>query len=179
ERWWGRGMHALTSLMLVAAVPITLLHSGAHKNDLLAGALFLGVFLWGGRWAARGEWAAAVLTIGCLGMALGVKPHAVLAGLATGTVVAAAALRRRFLANHARPLLAVVVAGGAALALFGGVVPYLDGIRHKGGLFSGLTTRANLPYGDWRNLWEAPLLFWLVPFLQGDLEVWIPWRGTG
>src|SRR6185295_1660294 len=124
ERWWGRGMHALTSLMLVAAVPITLLHSGAHKNDLLTGALFLGAFLWGGRWAARGEWAAALLTIGCLGMAVGVKPHALLALLATGTIVAAVALRRRSLTNHPRPLLAFVVAGAAALVLFGGVIPY-------------------------------------------------------
>jgi hypothetical protein len=179
ERWWGRGVHALTSCLLVAAVPITLLHSGAHKNDLLAGALLLGAFLWGGRWAARGEWAAALLTIACLGMALGVKPHALLAVLATGTVVAAGALSRRSLANHPRSLLAVVVAGAAALALFGGVVPYLDGIRHQGGLFSGLTKRADVPYGDWSSLWEAPLMFWLVPFLQGDLEVWIPWRGTG
>jgi len=181
ERWWGRGMHSLTSCLLVAAVPITLLHSGAHKNDLLAGALFLGAFLWGGRWAARGEWAAASLTIVCLGMALGVKPHALLAVLATGTIVSAGALSRRSLTNHPRPLLAVVIAGAAALALFGGVVPYLDGIRHRGVLFTGLTANANDPsrYGDWNNLWEAPLLFWLVPFLDGDLEVWIPWRGTG
>jgi hypothetical protein len=181
ERWWGRGVHAVTSCLLVAAVPITLLHSGAHKNDLLAGALCLGAFMWGGRWAARGEWAAALLTIVCLGIALGVKPNALLAVAATGTIVAAGALRRRQLANHPRPVLAVAIAGVAALALFGGVVPYLDGIRHRGVLFTGLTANANDPsrYGDWSNLWEAPIMFWLVPFLPGDLEVWVPWRSTG
>src|SRR5688572_17499298 len=40
ERWWGDGPQIVITILLLASVPVILLHAGAHKNDLLSNVFY-------------------------------------------------------------------------------------------------------------------------------------------
>src|SRR5207248_4515629 len=89
QRWFGRGLHVVAAVMVTAATPVLLLHSGADKNDLMTCFFAIAALMWGARWCVHGGRMPWLLTIASLVLAGGTKPHAaaVLAGLAPFMIV--------------------------------------------------------------------------------------------
>ena len=63
ERWWGRGAPVLVAMLLSAGMTVVLLLADAHKNDLMAAALFVGGIALTAQWAATGDGAAGFCAV--------------------------------------------------------------------------------------------------------------------
>ncbi len=175
ERWWGDGPHVVVMLLLLASIPVILLHAGAHKNDLLSNAFYLAALLWGGRWLATQETAPLLLALGSLAAAGGTKLQAIFVAAALFIVWAWLAIRRRL--RPARRQLWIIAASiPVAILLFGGW-PYVVNLIDIGQVALPASSSSDAGYGDWQNLWEVPLLILLRPFDPGLADVYVPWRG--
>lgn len=175
ERWWGRGIHSFAAVLAAAAVPVTLLHSGTQKNDLMAGFFFLMALLWGARYVARPDWPAAAGTLIALALGIGTKPHGFLVAAAVLAPVAVAAWRRRWMTP--RRFAGVVALGVSAFAALGGA-SYLRSLFSDGQVLGGIPLQGDKGgYGEWANLLWYPYLLLSAPFGSRVLEVWVPWRG--
>ena len=182
ERWWGRGLHVLAAVLLVAGAPVVLLHSGTHKNDLLVAGMFVAAFVWAGRWASERRPPALLLTIVATAIAVGTKPQGFYLIAALGAVLSVVCLD--WWRKDWRPSPRHVLATGAltlgSLILLGGCA-YLVKLRHTGTLF-GLPAddtanhSMSFGWGDLTNLLEVPALLMLAPFSSKATEVPVPWR---
>jgi 4-amino-4-deoxy-L-arabinose transferase-like glycosyltransferase len=172
QRWWGDGPHVLLTILLTASIPVILLHSGAHKNDLMANAFYLAALLWGGRWLASRETAPLLLMLLSLAAGAGTKLQTafVIAGIA---LVALLQLMRRRLRL---PILVIVIVFIASMLLLGGW-PYVANMRHTGHAAIAASAQSEVGYGDWTNLVEVPLIVLMRPFDPSVADVFIPWRG--
>lgn len=172
QRWWpGRDWSVAVIMLVSAAVPVVLLHTGADKNDVMVAFFIVSAFLWGGRWLADGEIAALLLCILAIAAAIGTKPQ----GLVLGVCLAPLLLwrgwcdRRRGVAAITGVLLFSI----AALALLGGafyVSRFLDTPR---GEESGF-----VQYNDWANLWQAPWVLLTAPFATTTAGLDVPWASS-
>ena len=182
ERWWGRGRHIVAAVLLAAAAPVLLLHSGADKNDLLLGVFAVGALLFGARWYARGGRMPSLFLIVTLALGAGTKPNqaVILIGLAPFLLLRVV----RLLRERKLTALDVALTGAVAAAAFilGGGMQYVFNFFHQQGAplpvqFGSHKFGQTAPteYGDWSNLLEFPLLLLLVPFCR-SIEVWVPWR---
>lgn len=165
ERWWGSGPHIIVTILLTAAIPVILLHSGAHKNDLISNVFYLGTFLWAGRWLSTGENAPLILALTSLAAGGGTKLHAVFCAVAWAVVFVWLLIRRRIRVPW-NQLRIVLLSAPIALLLFGGWA-YVLNIMHTGQVALPASSTNDAGYGDWRNLWEVPLIMLWRPF---DLE---------
>lgn len=173
ERWWGRGWHTLPVVLLALGMPVALLHSGTHKNDLMFSACVLAAASFAARWTTerdRGSFFVAALAVA---LAIGTKVNGVFLAL----VVLPLALRPAAAWWKQRePSAAAIAACGAvalgACTLIGGVT-YLENLVRTHSLAARPESAG---YGDWQNLWMFPLLTFLRPF-TGD-QGWIPWTGA-
>lgn len=175
ERWWGRNLvRTLTVMMLSAGVPVLLLHSGAHKNDILVGFFTVAAMVFAGRYLRHGETAALLLLITAVALGLGTKPQ--VAGMAL--FLAPFILHRAFRALRPRAWIGVIAFGLTAFLLLGGVV-YLVNVMHERALVGKAAvpgSNAIIAYGDWRNLWEGPYALLAAPFSTESEELTVPWE---
>ena len=180
ERWWGRGDHVLALGLLVAGMPISLLHSGAYKNDLLTMVFVLGSLHWTFRGTRESRPGLVILGVLACCAAVGTKANAALLipGLALGLGLALARAR------HGGRMLALWAgAFGSGQLLLGGQV-YLYNWANTGKFTGFNAVSANMPspnnvvpfYGQWANLWMWPILVLKVPFSGNPMGVWVPWR---
>ena len=178
DRWWRSRSTLGVTLLAITACPILLLHSSAHKNDVMAGAFALTAILFGARWSVRGGTQALLLTTISIAAGVGTKPQVapVFLGLAPFLLWRAIQLLRTRQVRIA-PLARSVIAAVAAFFL-AGVYPYLHGIAPNTAAvgMAGTSSEAAMLWGDFSNLWEVPRLLILAPFSQTD-AFWIPWRG--
>lgn len=174
ERWWQSRKAMGGVLLATATTPILLLHSSAHKNDVMTAVFAVAALLWGARWCTRGGRMSMLLLVVSLVIAGGTKPQAagVLVGLAPFLVARAIReLRARRL--NAR---AIAVTAVLAVAFFavGGAATYVMLFKQSGapGAVPGASP---FQWGDYQNLWQVPILLLLAPFSRNDLGVWVPW----
>jgi hypothetical protein len=183
ERWWGRGLHVLAVVLLTALLPVALIHSGAHKNDLLMSSMILGAAMWGARWAVRGGLMPFLLVWSCVCMAVGTKLSSpfLIAGLVPLLLWRIVVLWRgpglgSLFSGSKRRILAVVGVV-VALSLLLGSATYLTNLRVLHTPFPTQTDYGfHEGYGDWANLWRFPYLLLTRPFSANDGAVWVPWR---
>ena len=176
ERWWGRGAHVLGAILLAGAMPIALLHSGQHKNDLLACAMALGAIVWMGSWSAGAGPVALLLAVVCLLLGCGTKLYGIFLLAAVAPFFALGIFRRW--RSGVRPsfrLLTVCSGLAVTLPLLLGNATYLISVQHAGTPF-GITSKVQVAsYGIWGNLWRFPYLALAAPFAKSDSQVWVPW----
>lgn len=169
QRWWVRHRLADTAMaLLVGGMPLLLLHSSAHKNDLLVTFALLAALLWGGRFAATGERPALVLLIVALALAIGTKPQAGALAIAFVPVV----LWRLRAQLRIALLLQLAAASLLALVLLGGAV-YVTNILYPEPQRTVGTQIVH--YGDWRNLWEGPYVLIAGPWSPTAGKLMVPW----
>ena len=173
ERWFGRGLHVVASVIAIAATPVLLLHSGADKNDLMTCFFAIAALLWGARWYVHGGTMPWILTIVSLVLAGGTKPHAaaVLLGLAPFMITRAVRKHVRW-----REVAATIAFALIAFAIGGGAV-YAVNFAHARDKATAIGSTPNfIGYGDFANLWRFPYLALAEPFSRNAAFVWVPWR---
>lgn len=175
ERWWGRDLlRTLTVMMLSAGVPVLLLHSGAHKNDIMVALFAVAAMVFAGRYWRHGEPPALLLLIAAVALGLGTKPQ--VAGLAL--FLAPFVLYRAFRALRPRDWIGVIAFGIVAFLLLGGAV-YVANIIHERSVIGKPVlagSSAMIAYGDWRNLWEGPYVLLAAPFSPDARSLRVPWE---
>lgn len=180
-RWWGPGLHAYATVLLMAGVPVMLLQGAAHKNDLMAGYLLLASMRWLGRFLREQEFAGGILVILAACAAAGTKPHGLLfAALAAPVMLWIAWRARRERIFGARHFAIATAAAAAGFLLLGGyhyLHAAVDSIRIAKGPSLLPSSVLSVAYGEWAYLWQVPLLTLLAPFAASDKEVWVPWSG--
>jgi hypothetical protein len=170
ERWWKSPKAAVVVGLFASGVPVALLHSGAHKNDLMVSFFIVAALVAAGRWIERREFATLMLVIVSFAAAIGTKPQAAGVALCVAPfVIWKMSLRQ------------VVMGAGiavAAILLLGGAV-YLYNFANErdvigvGGIREASTVIA---YGDWPNLWQAPYVLLAAPFAPHPRELPVPWE---
>lgn len=180
ERWWGRSSYAAALVSIcTAAVPVLILHSGAHKNDVMLAAFMAAALVAGGGWIAEGDIRHLLLTIAAFACAVGTKPQGGLLALAISPFIAARLLRE---IRGGMPMIRVTAVVAASIIFFlmlGGAV-YVNNYAHEGALLdakeNGQTNVDVVPYGDWSNLWQGPYVLVAAPFSSDDRSLNVPWR---
>jgi hypothetical protein len=173
EQWTQKNLAAgLCAMVFAGATPVALLHSGAHKNDLLLAFTMVAGLVCAGRWLANKELAALRLLIAMLALGMGTKPQAATLAVCLMPFVLAPLLRPLRL----RPLLTHSVFAVFAFVFLGGAV-YLINYSHERSMM-GTTPDAEsvVTYGDWRNLWEGPYILLAAPFATSDTALSVPWE---
>ncbi len=182
ERWWGRNNTAIVATMMcVAACPVALLHSGAHKSDLMFAAFLVAAVVATGRFLTQRDSRGLILVILAMAAAGGVKPHAGFLLLAVAPVllfVCYDELRKRTMTWR-------FLAAGAVLAVFafvllGGAV-YISNVMHEHSLLNprsddGTRELVIAPYGDYRGLWQGPYVLLAAPFATDPMSLSVPWE---
>jgi hypothetical protein len=177
QLWWGANARrdAIVAL-IIAEIPVALLQSSAHKNDLLLAFLVISALMWGARFVATGETPAAVLMIISMAMAVGTKPQAAFVAVALGPFV----IWRLWRGREGRRLLGLIAASFIALALLGGASYVID-LKHEltsaapRGTGNALTT---LAFDDFANIWQAPYVLIAAPFSRNSLALYVPWQDS-
>ena len=176
ERWWGPGPPIVLGLLLTAGMTVVLLLADAHKNDLMAAALFVIAISRTARWATTGERASAFLALVSAAIMFGTKVSAPCLIGALVPVVAWGAIRQW--RRGCRPSLARVALAGAGagvlVLLLGGVVFVRNRIDVGRIMIQDPGTLAT--YDGFANLWRFPLLAFARPFIPSADAIWIPWQ---
>jgi hypothetical protein len=175
QRWYGpQLMRDSTVALLLAGMPVVLLHSGAHKNDLMTGFFMVCALMWGARFAGTGERPAMLLMVMATAMAIGTKPQAGFVAMALVPFV----IWRLWKLRSGRELVVLAVASVAALALLGGAFYAIDlthETRHADAV-QGAPPITTIGYGDWPNLWQAPYVLIAAPFSRNPYSLSVPWE---
>ena len=167
ERWW-RSNSTIVALF-AAGLPVALLHSGAHKNDLMTAFFIVSALVAAGRFITTTELRALVLTVVAFAAAVGTKPQ----GAAVAICIAPALIWRA----RSRQLATAAVVGVFAFLLLGGAV-YLSNVVNERtviGVDSGMKRETVIAYGDWANLWQGPYVLIAAPFAPKPNELPVPW----
>jgi hypothetical protein len=172
ERWWRSGPLAIVAAVIAtASAPVLLLHSGAHKNDLLIATFAVCALMWGSRWVVEGGRIPMMLLILALGVGFGTKTTMAPFGVAlapfllyrvVGSIRARTITVRDLTYSAIFSILTVVLGGGFYI-----VVNRLHATTGETPIFL---------YGDWQNLWQVPYLLLTIPFSTIPEGVWVPWR---
>ncbi len=173
ERWWRTPPAASgVAAMFVASVPVALLHSGAHKNDLMTAALLVGALVLAGRWVATGEVQTATAMVVVFAAAVGTKPQA-----AAVALCAAPLLFRGF---RLKTMVRLALAGAIAFLLLGGFVYVSNAVNESVliGIAGTHDEQTVVAYGDWINLWQAPYVLLAAPFVGTRYQLPVPWSET-
>jgi len=173
ERWWGRSLLPLLVMMtFVAGVPVLLLHSGAHKNDLMVGYFTVAAMVFAGRWWRDAHRGALFLFIASIAMAVGTKPQA--AGFAI--FMAPFVLYRMVTRLTARTIAGVIAFSVAAFLFLGGVVYVVNMVEQRSMLGNNGAKQGIINYGDWKNLWQGPYVLVAAPFDTDSRALRVPWE---
>ena len=183
ERWWrSRPLPMIAAVIATASAPVLLLHSGAHKNDLLVAFFGVCAVLWGGRWVVQRGRIPMMLLILALGVGFGTKTTIAAFGLALAPFLLYSLFRRMRAGEiRARDLGLAAACAALTIVLGGGfymVVNYLHLSHAAAGMKMTQTAGQALivTYGDWNNLWQVPYLLLTIPFSDTPQGVWVPWR---
>jgi hypothetical protein len=159
ERWWKSNATAVA--LLAAGIPVALLHSGAHKNDLMTAFFMVAGLVASGRFLSERDSRALLIAAASFAAAMGTKPQgAILAACIAPAILWRAKLRQAAVAA------AVSI---AAFLLLGGAV-YISNSLHPGPKVESV-----VQYGDWSNLWQAPYVLLAGPFAPHANELFVPW----
>jgi hypothetical protein len=160
ERWWNRSSSGVAAILILAAsLPVVLLHSGAHKNDLMIASFVVASLVAASRW---------IVATACA--AIGTKPQA-------GIVAVCLA---PFLLKGLNPklVLRLVIFKIVAFLLLGGAV-FVSNLVHEGSLLNARQANGAVleiaPYGDWPTLWQGPWVLLTAPFARSAYALWVPW----
>ncbi len=175
ERWWKS--KATIVAVFAAGLPVALLHSGAHKNDLMTAFFIVAALVAAGRFVGVADRRALVLAVIALAAAVGTKPQAAAVGIALAICVAAAEVAARRSRVDAAFLIKTSVAGAFAFLLLGGAVYVSNFINEHAvlGVDSGMKHETVIAYGDWSNLWQGPYVLLAAPFAAKSNELYVPW----
>lgn len=175
ERWWGRGRHVGVVMMFISGLPVLLLHSGAHKNDLMTAFFMVAAVVLFGRWLSEGEPAALLLLMAAMAAAVGTKPQA--AGLAFFmTPFVLHRLVRELRGKMSwRWLPGIAFFAISAFLLLGGFV-FVSNVLHERALVGRMENHGLIMYGDWANLWQAPYVLLAAPFAPKANALRVPWE---
>jgi multisubunit Na+/H+ antiporter MnhB subunit len=180
RRTWKDPVTAALALPMLLASPVLLLHTTAHKNDILMSALALNALVWLGRWAVRGESGAGILGVVSVALGLGTKFHGLFLVPVSGFL-----LWRAWRAGVWRPRAqAVLLQCGfvtAAFVLLGGV-QYIANVLSTGKVMgieqistpNAMNTVAYPAYG------QVPRFIWMflaAPVLTSGQFFRVPWNG--
>ncbi|HEX8618181.1 MAG TPA: hypothetical protein VF911_11400 [Thermoanaerobaculia bacterium] len=171
DRWWrGKFLVPLAAMIFAAGLPVALLHSGAHKNDLLIAATMVSMMIAAGRWISEGELPSLIVLILATGLAVGTKPQA-----ATLFLCLAPFLLPRVVKLRVRNIAALAAFGIAAFLLLGGAVYVANFVRERALFGSANAEMEVVTYGDWANLWQAPYVLLAAPFSASSESLRVPW----
>ncbi|MGZ8867731.1 MAG: hypothetical protein ACXW2P_05250 [Thermoanaerobaculia bacterium] len=176
ERFWRRsGTPAAAAMLAVASAPVVLLHSGAHKNDLMVAFFMVAAGVAAGRWMSSGELRAFVVMAAAFGAGIGTKPQAAALALCVVPFILMPSLR----AARRSASIALVLVGTsiAAFLLLGGAV-YVSNFLHEGAWLDAKQANETIeivPYGDWLNLWQGPYVLLAAPFSRSAIALSLPW----
>ncbi|MEI7893327.1 MAG: hypothetical protein WCI05_09550 [Myxococcales bacterium] len=177
QRFWGGTLRPVVPMLITAAMPVVLLHSSAHKNDLMMGALFIALAFYLTRWVWAGGTPSLVLTLVSAGLLLGTK----LSGFFLGPACAVAAVfgfvrlfRRGALPRGtARGVVALGALFGATLL---GPVNYVWNWWHFGRAVLYTIDGGTYPWwGDFDNVWMFAYLAMVRPFSSDTTWIYVPW----
>ncbi|HEX9163442.1 MAG TPA: hypothetical protein VF980_17175, partial [Thermoanaerobaculia bacterium] len=172
ERWWGRTAGSLIAMMCAAGIPVVVLHSGAHKNDMMVATLMAAALVAIGKWITDGGPSLYVAVI-AVALAVGTKPQAAILGV----VLAPMILWR--LRRDAGAIMKLVAVSIVAFFLLGGAV-YVANFLHEGSILNAKDVdRENVeivPYGDWSTLWQGPYVLLAAPFSLDRYALKVPWE---
>lgn len=177
RRWWGDGQHSMIVALLFFTMPLFLLHGAAIKNDLLVTFLITSSLYWAGKWIERPSLTATSLTVVSACAAAGTKPQGLIIG-ATITLIwlIASIARKSRLRTTLRSALVALAVTIVAFPLLGGI-HYLpktgSGEVNGDAALEGYSSG----YGQWRYLWQAPVMMFVAPFSGSDRAVRPPWGG--
>lgn len=175
QRWWGDdAMMSATVALLTAAVPVAMLQSGAHKNDVMASYFMVAAAVAAGRWISSADFGGLALAIVALVAAAGTKQH----GAVLAVFLAPLLLARMFRAQwNWRRLAAISVIAILSVALLGAGVHYLRAFVRVASDATAVASSApdqsrGSSYGDWANLWIGPWALLAGPFsFAGSIAV--------
>ncbi len=155
ERWWKS--HATTVALFAAGVPVVLLHSGAHKNDLMTAFFIVAGLVASGRFITERDQRALLVAAASFAAAMGTKPQAAAVAACIAPAILWRAKLRQVVIAAAFSIVALLFLGGAVY-----VQPRPPGPRV-------------IQYGDWANLWQAPYVLLAGPFAPHSNELPVPW----
>lgn len=168
ERWWKR--NAATVVLFAAGIPVALLHSGAHKNDLMTAFFIVAGLIAAGRFIAIRDRRALFLCVIVFATAVGTKPQAG----AIALCLAPALVWR----SKPKMLIDAAIIGVVAFILLGGAV-YISNAMNSHtliGVQSSVQRDTVIAYGDWRNLWQGPYVLIAAPFATKAFGLNVPWE---
>jgi hypothetical protein len=180
RRVWGHSPAATLALPVMLASPVLLLHTTAHKNDLLMAAMTLHALLWLGRAAVHGGVGSAVVGVVSLALAVGTKFHGLFVVLAS-TVL----LWRAWRSGVWRPTPKVAVVQAACVIvlflLLGGLQYVANALStgHLTGILQVATPNA-INTVAYPAYWQLPRLTWMflmAPLLSRGQYFTVPWSG--
>ena len=166
------------TMICVAGMPILILHSGTHKNDILTGLFMVLALLWGGRYLGTGDYPALLLLACSVVLAAGTKPQGGILGAVLLPLVVMRAVRDlRSGRLRARAAAGAAAAGVAAVLLLGGYT-YIDNYLPARQVVPPGEASRVVPvtqgYGDWANLWQAPYVLLAAPFSPSPFSLPVP-----
>lgn len=180
RRVWGRSSAAALALPVMLASPVLLLHTTAHKNDILMAAVTLNALIWLGRYAVRGGPGSAVIGGVSVALAVGTKFHGLFLVLAS-TVLVWNAWRNGVW--RPTPIAATLQAVGAGVGflLLGGA-QYVANLASTGNLTGILqiATPNAMNTVAYPAYWQVPRLTWMLlaaPLFTRGQYFTVPWSG--
>ncbi len=170
ERWWRSRRAANLAALFTGGVPVVLLHSGAHKNDLMVSFFIVAALVACGRWIEKREPASLMLAIAAFAAAIGTKPHA--------AAVAACAAPFVIWKMPLRQIVRFAVVAIVAVLLLGGAVYVYNLTNERDVIGVGEIGKAStvIAWGDWANLWQGPYVLLAAPFARNPRELTVPWE---
>ena len=181
ERFWrASGPGPVAAMLAVVGAPVVLLHSGAHKNDLMVAFFMVAAGVAAGRWITTSDLRAFVLMAAAFGGGIGTKPQAAALAVCALPFVTVPAVRA-VLRRGWRVGVLLLIVSVAAFLLLGGAV-YVGNFLHEGGILDakqGATETVEIiPYGDWANLWQGPWVLVAAPFSRSSFALSVPWSSN-
>jgi hypothetical protein len=180
RRTWKDPVTAALALPMLLASPVLLLHTTAHKNDILMSALALNALVWLGRWAVSGESGAGILGVVSVALGLGTKFHGLFLLPVSGFL-----LWRAWRGGVWRPRAqAVLLQCGfvtAAFVLLGGV-QYIANVLSTGKVMGieQISTPNAMNTVAYPAYWQVPRFIWMflaAPVLTSGQFFRVPWNG--
>ena len=172
-RWWGWGKHVVLSVVLVASTPIGIIHSSAHKNDLMQCTLTLAAAIFVEPWVRRGSGRALALCALAALLALGTKLQGLAVCAVLAPLVAWGAWRHRARLG-AGSVLAFLGACAAGVVLLGGVVYAVNLARFH--TLAIPPDQKGAGWGAWQNFALYPYLAIAGPLTPRPNWLWVPWK---
>ncbi len=180
KRAWQDSMVAALGVCMLLASPVLLLHTTAHKNDILMSALALNAIVWLGRWATRGGAGSAIVGVVSAALGLGTKFHGLFLVPVSGVF-----LWRAWRGGIWRPRPQAALLQGlfvaAVVSLLGGV-QYIANILSTGKVMGieQVPTPNAMNTVAYPAFWQVPRFVWMflaAPLLTSGQYFRIPWSG--